>query len=81
MTEFVSGWAGGCCGLLLGHPFDTVKVRQQALGHTSLAAALQAESEQQQPDNKNLAVNGNHNGNHPAAMSRSLGSSVIRCHT
>ena len=47
----------------------------------SLAAALQAESEQQQPDNKNLAVNGNHNGNHPAAMSRSLGSSVIRCHT
>ena len=41
MTEFVSGWAGGCCGRLLGHPFDTVKVRQQALGHTSLAAALQ----------------------------------------
>ena len=41
MTEFVSGWAGGCCGLLLGHPFDTVKVRQQALGHTSVTAALQ----------------------------------------
>ena len=32
MTEFVSGWAGGCCGLLLGHPFDTVKVRLQTGG-------------------------------------------------
>ena len=29
MSEFVSGWIGGCCGLLIGHPFDTLKVRQQ----------------------------------------------------
>jgi hypothetical protein len=32
MCDFVSGWVGGCCGLILGHPFDTLKVRQQALG-------------------------------------------------
>ena len=36
MTEFVAGWIGGCSGLLLGHPFDTLKVRQQALNHTSI---------------------------------------------
>ena len=33
MCDFVSGWVGGCCGLILGHPFDTLKVRQQALGN------------------------------------------------
>ena len=36
MTEFVSGWVGGACGFLFGHPFDTLKVRQQALNHTSI---------------------------------------------
>jgi hypothetical protein len=34
MCDFVSGWVGGCCGLILGHPFDTLKVRQQALGRS-----------------------------------------------
>ena len=29
MSEFVSGWVGGCCGLFIGHPFDTLKVKQQ----------------------------------------------------
>ena len=36
MSEFVSGWVGGCCGFVLGHPFDTLKVRQQALNQTSI---------------------------------------------
>lgn len=36
MSEFAAGWIGGCCGILLGHPFDTLKVRQQALNHTSI---------------------------------------------
>ena len=51
MTEFVAGWIGGCSGLLLGddnfsklniqlfylgHPFDTLKVRQQALNQRSI---------------------------------------------
>ena len=41
MTEFVAGWIGGCSGLLLGHPFDTLKVRQQALNHTSIIQTFQ----------------------------------------
>lgn len=28
--EFVAGWAGGVAGLAVGHPADTIKVRQQA---------------------------------------------------
>ncbi|XP_034231924.1 solute carrier family 25 member 45-like [Thrips palmi] len=28
--EFVAGWAGGVAGLGVGHPADTIKVRQQA---------------------------------------------------
>ena len=36
MAEFAAGWIGGCCGLLLGHPFDTLKVRQQALNQKSI---------------------------------------------
>jgi len=36
MCDFVAGWVGGCCGLVLGHPFDTLKVRQQALGYSSI---------------------------------------------
>jgi len=34
-VEFVSGWIGGCAGLVAGHPMDTVKVRQQTLGNVS----------------------------------------------
>lgn len=29
MTEFASGLLGGCAGVLVGHPFDTVKVKLQ----------------------------------------------------
>ena len=42
MSEFVAGWVGGCCGILLGHPFDTLKVRQQALNQTSVVATLRS---------------------------------------
>ncbi|KAE8746852.1 hypothetical protein FOCC_FOCC006411 [Frankliniella occidentalis] len=28
--EFVAGWVGGVAGLAVGHPLDTIKVRQQA---------------------------------------------------
>ncbi|XP_066995236.2 solute carrier family 25 member 45 isoform X1 [Anabrus simplex] len=27
--DFLSGWGAGVCGLLVGHPADTIKVRQQ----------------------------------------------------
>ncbi|KAG8228603.1 hypothetical protein J437_LFUL009308 [Ladona fulva] len=30
--EYVAGWAAGVSGLIIGHPLDTIKVRQQALG-------------------------------------------------
>lgn len=29
--DFVAGWIGGCAGLMVGHPLDTIKVRQQTL--------------------------------------------------
>ncbi|XP_069941873.1 solute carrier family 25 member 45 isoform X2 [Cherax quadricarinatus] len=29
--DFVAGWIGGCAGLLVGQPMDTIKVRQQTL--------------------------------------------------
>ena len=29
---FVAGWLGGCTGLLVGHPWDTVRVRLQTQG-------------------------------------------------
>ncbi|KAK1335543.1 hypothetical protein QTO34_003332 [Cnephaeus nilssonii] len=29
VEEFVAGWISGALGLVLGHPFDTVKVRLQ----------------------------------------------------
>jgi len=35
--DFMAGWVGGCAGLLVGHPFDTLKVRQQAFTDSSLA--------------------------------------------
>uniref|UniRef100_A0A1B6CXH0 Uncharacterized protein n=2 Tax=Clastoptera arizonana TaxID=38151 RepID=A0A1B6CXH0_9HEMI len=30
--DFAAGWASGICGLVVGHPLDTIKVRQQILG-------------------------------------------------
>eukprot|EP00095_Tigriopus_kingsejongensis_P008085 maker-scaffold1604_size34042-snap-gene-0.14 protein:Tk08085 transcript:maker-scaffold1604_size34042-snap-gene-0.14-mRNA-1 annotation:"hypothetical protein DAPPUDRAFT_214129" len=27
--DFIAGWVGGCAGIVVGHPLDTVKVRQQ----------------------------------------------------
>jgi solute carrier family 25 carnitine/acylcarnitine transporter 20/29 len=32
LVDFMAGWAGGVSVLVLLHPFDTVKVRQQATG-------------------------------------------------
>src|SRR5690242_6341648 len=29
MNEFISGSFGGMCGIIVGHPLDTVKVRMQ----------------------------------------------------
>ncbi|KAK4884421.1 hypothetical protein RN001_000692 [Aquatica leii] len=31
-ADFIAGWAGGICGLVIGHPMDTIKTRQQAKG-------------------------------------------------
>ncbi|RNF06240.1 mitochondrial carrier protein [Trypanosoma rangeli] len=42
MTDFVAGWMGGVSVLLVGHPFDTIKVWQQSrntLGLTSFTTA------------------------------------------
>ncbi|CAL4071602.1 unnamed protein product, partial [Meganyctiphanes norvegica] len=33
--DFVAGWIGGCAGLIVGHPMDTIKVRQQTMGKIS----------------------------------------------
>jgi len=38
--DFVCGWFAGCCGLVVGHPFDTLKVRQQALKQTGILDTL-----------------------------------------
>ena len=29
LRDFASGWGAGCLGLLVGHPFDTIKTNQQ----------------------------------------------------
>ena len=29
--DFFAGWVGGCCGILFGHPFDTLKVINQKI--------------------------------------------------
>lgn len=34
LTEFLAGTVGGCCEVLVGHPFDTVKVRIQTQSST-----------------------------------------------
>ncbi|CAL4071605.1 unnamed protein product, partial [Meganyctiphanes norvegica] len=33
--DFVAGWIGGCAGLIVGHPMDTIKTRQQTMGKIS----------------------------------------------
>ncbi|XP_071512800.1 solute carrier family 25 member 45-like isoform X1 [Panulirus ornatus] len=38
--DFVAGWVGGCSGLLVGHPLDTVKVRQQTLKKVSATGSV-----------------------------------------
>ncbi|KAJ9055792.1 hypothetical protein DSO57_1015445 [Entomophthora muscae] len=35
VTEFLAGTVGGCCEVLVGHPFDTVKVRIQTQSATT----------------------------------------------
>ncbi|KAL5464105.1 hypothetical protein EMCRGX_G033071 [Ephydatia muelleri] len=35
MEDFVAGWFGGAAGLVVGHPFDTVKARLQTEGITA----------------------------------------------
>lgn len=34
--DFIAGWVSGIFGLIVGHPLDTIKVRQQTLGKVSL---------------------------------------------
>ena len=31
--DFLAGYVGGVCGVVIGHPFDTVKIRLQTRGH------------------------------------------------
>lgn len=31
--DFIAGYFGGVCGVIVGHPFDTVKIRLQTRGH------------------------------------------------
>ncbi|XP_065066539.1 mitochondrial basic amino acids transporter-like [Rhopilema esculentum] len=32
VAEFISGWIAGCAGVLVSHPFDTVRIRLQSQG-------------------------------------------------
>lgn len=34
--DFIAGWIGGCAGIIVGHPLDTLKVRQQFGGKSNL---------------------------------------------
>ena len=38
----MAGWIGGMTGIAIGHPFDTLKVRQQALQGQSLWKTAEA---------------------------------------
>ncbi|XP_045108905.1 solute carrier family 25 member 45-like isoform X2 [Portunus trituberculatus] len=38
--DFVAGWLGGCAGLVVGHPLDTIKVRQQTLRKVSVLGGI-----------------------------------------
>ncbi|KAK4300647.1 hypothetical protein Pmani_027160 [Petrolisthes manimaculis] len=35
-----AGWIGGCAGLLVGHPLDTIKVRQQTLKNVGATSSF-----------------------------------------
>ncbi|XP_066979911.1 solute carrier family 25 member 45-like isoform X1 [Macrobrachium rosenbergii] len=38
--DFVAGWIGGCAGLVVGHPLDTIKVRQQTMGNVPIVKGI-----------------------------------------
>ncbi|GLH00040.1 Congested-like trachea protein [Gryllus bimaculatus] len=38
--DFIAGWGAGVCGILVGHPADTVKVRQQVLRRAGIFKIL-----------------------------------------
>lgn len=38
--EFLAGWAGGIAQVLVGQPFDTVKVNMQTKNYSSAAKCL-----------------------------------------
>lgn len=40
VRDFVAGWGAGVCGLIVGHPADTVKVRQQVSKKSSILNIL-----------------------------------------
>ncbi|ORC88308.1 mitochondrial carrier protein [Trypanosoma theileri] len=39
MTDFIAGWMGGLSVLLVGHPFDTIKVWQQSINAGSVSGS------------------------------------------
>lgn len=42
LVDFIAGCAGGCAGIVVGHPFDTIKVRLQSDSAGKLAGPLMA---------------------------------------
>ncbi|XP_068243505.1 solute carrier family 25 member 45 isoform X2 [Palaemon carinicauda] len=38
--DFVAGCVGGCAGLIVGHPLDTIKVRQQTMGNVPIGKGI-----------------------------------------
>ncbi|EKG04801.1 mitochondrial carrier protein, putative [Trypanosoma cruzi] len=42
MTDFLAGWMGGIAVLLVGHPFDTIKVWQQSRHAVDVALSIPA---------------------------------------
>ncbi|RNF21168.1 mitochondrial carrier protein [Trypanosoma conorhini] len=45
MTDFIAGWMGGVSVLLVGHPFDTIKVWQQSRSALSVSSLTTAPRE------------------------------------
>ena len=39
-SDIGAGWLGGCCGCLVGHPFDTIKTRTQLSAAASPLSCL-----------------------------------------
>ncbi|XP_049777910.1 solute carrier family 25 member 45-like isoform X1 [Schistocerca cancellata] len=39
-ADFLAGWNAGICGIVIGHPADTIKVRQQLMGDTGLVDVI-----------------------------------------